>query len=136
MLKEVEEVGVGAQLFNDKSMTGMLFADDFVGVSDSRENLQKVIDVVLNYCNRWRVKANVSKSAVTVLARNQEKGEWMWGGHRLSRVCSYRCLGINFACNGAWNVHVKKVINSGVNQLHSVISNGSINLSARRMAAF
>ena len=45
-------------------------------------------------------------------------------------------IGIDFACNGAWDVHVKKVIDSGrtkLNQLHSVISNRSINLSARRM---
>ena len=27
-------------------MGGMLFADDFVGVSESRESLQKLIDVV------------------------------------------------------------------------------------------
>ena len=46
LLKEVEEAGVGVQLYNDKSMTGMLFADDFVGVSDSRERLQKLIDAV------------------------------------------------------------------------------------------
>ena len=35
--------------------------------------------------------------------------------------------------NGAWNVHIKKVINNGrkkVNQLHSIISNQDINLSA------
>ena len=45
-------------------------------------------------------------------------------------------LGIDFACNGAWDVCIKKVIHSGrtkLNQLHSVISNRSINLSARRM---
>ena len=34
------------QLCNDKSITGMLLADDFVGVTDSRENLQKYINVV------------------------------------------------------------------------------------------
>ena len=73
LLKEVEEAGVGVQLCNDRSRTGMLFADDFVGVSDSRENIQKLIDVVHNYCNRWRLKANVSKSAVMVFARNQEE---------------------------------------------------------------
>ena len=53
-----------------------------------------------------------------------------------SRVCSYRYLGIDFACNGAWDVHVKRVIDSGRtkwNQLHSAISNRSINLSARSM---
>ena len=32
----------------------MLFADDFVGVSESRESLQKVIDVAYRYCNRYR----------------------------------------------------------------------------------
>ena len=28
----------------------MLFADDFVGLSDSKEQLQKLIDVVYSYC--------------------------------------------------------------------------------------
>ena len=38
--------------------------------------------------------------------------------------------------NGAWDVHLKKVLGTGrkkVNQLHSVISNRDINLSARRL---
>ena len=136
LLKEVEEAGLGMQLCNNKSITGILFADDFVGVSDSRENLQKLIDAVHSYCKRWRLKANVSKSAVMVFAREQDKGEWVWGEHKLPRVCSYSYLGIDFLCNGAWDVHVKKVIDSGrtrLNQLHAVISNRSINLSARRM---
>ena len=54
LLREVEEAGLGVQLFNDKSITGMLFADNFVGVSDSREKLQKFM-----MCNRWRLKANI-----------------------------------------------------------------------------
>ena len=37
----------------------MLFADDFVGLSDSKEQLQKLINVIYNYCNKWRLKANV-----------------------------------------------------------------------------
>ena len=37
----------------------MLLADDFVGVSESRESQQKLIDVVYRHCNRWRPKANV-----------------------------------------------------------------------------
>ena len=38
--------------------------------------------------------------------------------------------------SGAWDMHIKKVVASGknkVNQLHSVISNRDINLSARRL---
>ena len=37
-------------------MAGMLFADDFVGVTGSKEGLQKLINVD---CNKWRLKANV-----------------------------------------------------------------------------
>ena len=31
----------------------MLFADDFVGVSGSKEGLQRVISVVNGYCNKY-----------------------------------------------------------------------------------
>ena len=44
-------------------------------------------------------------------------------------------MGIDFASNGAWDGHIK-VLDCGrkkVNQLHSVISNRDINLSARRL---
>ena len=48
-------------------MGGMLFDDDVVGVSWSKEGLQKLISVVHWYCNKWRLKANVCKSAVMVV---------------------------------------------------------------------
>ena len=37
----------------------MLFADYFLGISDSKESLQKLIDVVYSYCSKWRLRANV-----------------------------------------------------------------------------
>ena len=43
---------------------------------------------------------------------------------------------IDFSYNGAWDTHIKKLIQNGkqkVNQLNSIISNRYINLSARRM---
>ena len=55
LLKDVEQAELGIQLSSGKRVGGMLFADDFVGVSDSRECLQKLIG------NKWRLKANVSK---------------------------------------------------------------------------
>ena len=59
----------------------MLFADDFVGVSDSRESLQKLIDVVHRYCSKWRLKANMSKRAVMVFYKNFVEGWRKWGEH-------------------------------------------------------
>ena len=37
LLKEVKQTGFGIQLISGKTVGGMLFADDFVGISDSKE---------------------------------------------------------------------------------------------------
>ena len=114
LLKVVEQAKLGVQLSSGKKIGGMLFADDFVGVSDSKESLQKLIDVVHGYCNKWRLEANVSKSAVTVYSKNSVEGGWKWGEHKLPEVSSYTYLGIDFACNGAWDVHLKRVLDNGI----------------------
>ena len=48
LLKEVEQAELGVQLSSGKKIGGMLFADDLVGISDSKESLQKLIDVDCN----------------------------------------------------------------------------------------
>ena len=133
LLIEVEKAGLGVQLNNGKSIGGLLFADDFVGMSDLRENLQKLIDVVHKFCNQWRLEANVSKCAVVVFSKSKVPGSWTWGEHTIPSYCY---LGIDFTSDGGWDTHVKRVISNGrkkVNQLHSIISNRNINLSARRL---
>ena len=45
LLKEVKQTGLGIQLSSGKTVGGMLFADDFVGISDSKESLQKLLDI-------------------------------------------------------------------------------------------
>ena len=62
------------QLNNGKSIAGLLCAEDFVGISDSSENLQ--LDVVHKFCNRWRLKASVSKCAIVVFSKSKVSGSW------------------------------------------------------------
>ena len=89
MLKEVEQTGLGIQLSSGKTVGGMLFADDFVGISGSKESLQKLLDVVYSYCSKWRLRANVSKSAVMVFSKDAVNGCWKWGEYSRPIVSSY-----------------------------------------------
>ena len=73
-------------LSDGSTIGGLLFADDFVGVSNSEEELQRLINVAHAYCCKWRLKANVSKSAVVVFARELVEGSWNWGEHALPRL--------------------------------------------------
>ena len=76
------------------------------------------------------------KSAVMVFSKDAVNGCWKWGEHSLPKVSSYSYLCIDFSSNGAWDMHIKKLLDNGrkkVNQPHKVISNKNINLSAHRL---
>ena len=125
LLKEVEQAELGIQLSSGKTFGGMLFADDFVGVSDSKESLQKLIDVVYSYCSKWRLRANLIKSAVMVFSKDAVNGCWKWGEHSLPKVSSYSYLGIDFSSNGAWDMHIKKLLDiPSVEIVHQEIERG------------
>ena len=121
LLKEVEQAELGIQLSSGKMVGGMLFADDFVGVSDSKESLQKLIDVVYSYCSKWRLRANVIKSAVMVFSKDTVNGCWKWGKYSLPKVSSFSYLGIDFSSNGAWDMHIKKLLDNGRKKVNSCI---------------
>ena len=127
LLDEVEKAGFGITIKNDVKVGGLMFADDFVGLTTNAEDLQKLINVVQECCNKWRLKSNIKKSAV--LKRLLKVHVHGSGGIESPRVVSYCYLGIEFANNGSWDSHVQKVINNGkkkLNRLHRFLSNRSI----------
>ena len=66
-MKEVEKANLGIQLSNCKKVGRLLFADDFVGVCNSDESLQSLIDTVHGYCSKWGLRDKVSRSAGMVM---------------------------------------------------------------------
>ena len=115
-----------------------MFADDFVGLTTNAEDLQKLINVVQGFCNKWRLKSNIKKSAVVVFSKVAitDMCAWKWGDNVIPRVVSYCYLGIEFAENGSWDSHVQKVIDNGkkkLNRLHRFVSNRNISTVARRL---
>ena len=49
----------------------------------------------------------MSKTAVRVFSKKSIKDGWKWGEHNLPKQSSYTYLGIDFACNRAWDIHLK-----------------------------
>ena len=50
----------------DDMVSGLMFADDFMGISGTAEGLQEQIEKGLEYTRKWRVTANVNKCVVLV----------------------------------------------------------------------
>ena len=127
LLKEVEQAGFGVEL---STIGGFLFADAFVGVSNSEEELQRLINVAHAYCCKWRLRANVSKSAVVVFARELVEGSWNWGEQDLPK---FTYIGVDFTSNGAWDEHVKRVLQNGRKNVSQVHSNRDTDSTARSL---
>ena len=78
-------------IFPYNKVGDLLFADDFVGITESYESLQQLIDIIYEFCSKWRLheKINVNKSAVLVFGKDKVKGKWNWGDHVLPIASNY-----------------------------------------------
>ena len=65
MIVAAEAAKQGVMVGGD-TVSRLMFADDFVGISETPEGLQKQIEKALEYARKWRVTANVKKCAVVV----------------------------------------------------------------------
>ena len=61
----VEAAKQGVMMGED-TVSGLMFADDTVGMSETPEGLQKQIEKTLGYTRKWRMTANAKKRAVSM----------------------------------------------------------------------
>ena len=81
MVVAVEAAKQGGMMW-EGTVSGLMFADNLVGISETPEELPKHIENALEYTRKWRVTADVTKCAVVVC--NEDKVnpvtfKWMWG---------------------------------------------------------
>ena len=136
LLNEIEKSPELGAKFSENKMSGLLFADDFVGIAETGQALQSLINIVHNYSKRWRFEANVKKCAVVVFSKTQTgSGQWVWGSESLPILDSYCYLGIEFSRDGSWDKHIKSLIirnRQKLGGLYRVLHNFALDLTTRR----
>ena len=94
LLNEIEKCPeLGVKFFKNK-MSGLLFANDFLGIAETGRALQCLIDTVHNYSKSWRFEANVKKKrAIVIFSKTlRGSGKWVWGDESLPILDSYSYL--------------------------------------------
>jgi hypothetical protein len=115
LLHELHARGVGIPV-QDSVVSSFMFADDLVVVAESQQNLQLLITAVGLWLNKWRLRANVGKSAVMMfgaLSDAPPQHAFDLGGVALPIVSQYRYLGVQLASDGKWDKHIAQVVISG-----------------------
>ena len=85
----------------------LFYADDLILISRSAAGLQKQINILHNYSEKWLLKINLKKTK-TLIFQNQnrkstrDKFSFFLNGTPIDKASQYSYLGINFSTNGSF----------------------------------
>lgn len=91
---------------NYKDVNMLLYADDLVLVGDQIRNVQKLLNILSNYCKKWGLKVNMLKTKMIVyrnggIIKSNEK--CYLDGVKIDIVKHYKYLGVLFSSRLAWS---------------------------------
>ena len=78
----------------------LMYADDTILMSDSSHGLQKALNVLSVYCQKWMLEVNVEKTKVMIFHKKKQRGVFYFNGNVLEVVDSFRYLGVEFSRTG------------------------------------
>lgn len=96
-----------------KSTSCLMFADDIVLLSETKNGLQCAINKLYSYSKMWKLNININKSKVMIFSRagRYHKENFTLGQESLELVKDYNYLGINLSSNGTFHNAIKTLDN-------------------------
>jgi hypothetical protein len=89
---------------NNFKMFLLLYADDIVLLSKTPVDLQNGLNILENYCQRWKLKVNIEKTKIMVFGKGRLPNNlrFTYGGQPLEIVNKFCYLGIVFTRGGSF----------------------------------
>ena len=109
-LNDIEEIflesGIQGLDINMFKIFMLLYADDIVLFANSPDELQEGLDLLFNYCKRWKLKINVAKTKIMVFRRGgilPRNLVFYYDGEPLEIVSKFKYLGVVFTTGGSFS---------------------------------
>ena len=100
-----------------------MYADDTILLDDSAFNLQKGLNELKSYCNKWKLQINSDKTKIMIFANRKVKKEnynFKIGEDNLEIVDSFKYLGIQFSYNGKFIVAINELCTMAERAMYSL----------------
>lgn len=84
----------------------LLYADDIVIFSNTSEGLQNGLDVLSEYCSKWKLTVNIDKTKIMVFRKGgslPRNLSFTYDGENIEIVSKFVYLGITFSTGGSFN---------------------------------
>ena len=111
LAKKLDQSGIGIQVKN-KKISSLFYADDIVIVTESKEKLQKGLDIVAEWGRKWRCKYSSTKTQVVIFGRKKQHKniDWKIGHTAIEQVESYKYLGLEMQQKLIWKLFKERLI--------------------------
>ena len=112
-------------VISDLSVSSLLYADDLVLLSRSKEGLQNAINALNGFRKDWFLEVNQIKKKCLVFSkgRHQQIPEFTLGDRNLSFCDEYCYLGIMFSKSGSFKSASSALTDKATNAMFSLIKN-------------
>ena len=101
----------------------LMFADDMVLVSETREGLQLGLDDLHSYCVKWGMKVNIDKTKIVVFkkgGRTSKNDNWTYNGYPVDVVSSFKYLGYYLSSTGSFRMGTQELLKAARKALFSL----------------
>lgn len=105
----LEEMEVGLR-YEGRWMGLMLYADDMVLLARSGDELQRMIDLMVEFSHRWRFEMHAGKSEVMIVNEPPRGRQWRLDGANMKTVAEFKYLGVEIQRNGRWDAVYKRLL--------------------------
>ena len=104
----------------------LLYADDTVIFSDSADGLQHALNTFSEYCDKWRLTVNITKTKIIIFnsrGRPKQTTKFTLRGSEIEITNEYKYLGIYFSQSGAFASAKKHVAEQANKAVFSLLKN-------------
>ena len=111
LTNEISENNLGTK-YGQETIGMLLYADDIVLIADDEEELQRELDILSQWCQKWQLSLNTDKSQILVFRNKnipQPDINFTCGQSILSFTDTYKYLGLCLNYNLDWEYTVKQI---------------------------
>lgn len=103
------------------NVSALLYADDLNKLSDTVGHLQNLINSLSDFCQKWGLSVNLSKTKVMVFRRGgvlKKNEKWFLQSRKIEVTTYYKYLGLTFSSRLSWTMGQKTL----AAQAHKVVA--------------
>ena len=103
----------------------LMYADDTVIMSETREGLQNMLDALVSYTKKWNLTVNIDKTKIMVFRNGKKLRDdeiWTYDGKRVDTVDQFNYLGILLNYNGKFLQTQRHMAQQGQKALFTIYS--------------